>query len=328
MLRKPSALVFGLFLTLCLPTSGKAEETVAYPGYAPETIADIYQGKWSVSRVGLSGELHLPNGEGPFPVVILQHGSGHPLYLNAWWDIVIPALLDTGIGAFVANSYDGRSIGGTGGDQRKLSKAARIVDALMALKSLAIHPKVDSARVGISGYSFGGIVAIETADRRTVEAVLGKKLKFAAHLPVYPSCGAHRAVIDMTGSPMLFLVGREDDYTPAPFCEAYIPKLQASGVPASIKVYPNAGHGFVKVQDRYLSNAATFNDCGISTINAEGYHEIGNLSEKGMTWSKMVVATFKECGARGAGLYGTRTSQHHALQDTVDFFVKTLKPQP
>lgn len=326
---KRKTFLFAIFLAVGLPTAGNAEETITYPGYAPETIADIYQGKWSVSRVELSGELHLPaEGNGPFPVVILQHGSGHPLYLNAWWDIAIPALLDSGIGAFVANSYDGRSIGGTSGDQRKLSKAARIVDALMALKSLSAHPGVDPARVGVTGYSFGGIVAIETADRRTVEAVLGKKLKFAAHLPVYPSCGSHRALIDMTGSPMLFLVGREDDYTPAPFCEAYIPKLQAAGVPAAIKVYPDAGHGFVKVQDRYLSKAATFNDCGISTINAEGYHEFGNLSEKGMTWSQMIVAAFKKCGARGASLYGTRTSQHHALQDTVDFFVKTLKPRP
>lgn len=303
-----------------------ASETVAYPGYRPETIADIYQGKWQVSKDELTGELHLPPGNGPFPAVVLQHGSGRPSHLEPWWDIVVPGLNEAGIAAFIADSYDGRGIFGTSGDQRKLSKAARIVDALMALKALAAHPKIDGARVGVTGYSFGGIVSIETADRRTVAAVLGPDLKFAAHLPVYPSCGSHRAVIDMTSSPMLFLVGRQDDYSPAEFCEKYLPKLQAAGVPATLKVYDDAGHGFVKPQDRYLSNAATFNDCGISTITEEGYHEIDGMSEKGMTWAEMIVEAFKKCGSRGASLYGTRQSQRQALNDTIEFFTRTLKP--
>jgi hypothetical protein len=45
-----------------------------------------------------------------------------------------------------------------------------------------------------------------------------------------------------------------------------------------------------------------------------------------MTWSEMIVAVFKKCGARGANLHETRTSQRHALQKPIDFFTKTLKP--
>ena len=313
-------------LALLAPGTAAAEETLDYPGYRPDSIADIYRGAWKVSEDDLSGKLHLPEGDGPFPAVVLQHGSGHPRYLDPWYDKVVPALREAGIAAFIANSYGGRGISGTAGDQRQLSKAARIVDALMALKALAAHPKIDGDRVGVTGYSFGGIVSIETADRRTVEAVLGPDLKFAAHLPVYPSCGSHREKIDMTGRPMLFLVGRQDDYTPAEFCEDYLPKLQAAGVPATLKVYNDAGHGFVKVQDRYLENAATFNDCGTSVITEEGYHELGGMSEKGMSWAEMIVEAFKKCGSRGASLYGTRESQRQALADTVDFFVRTLKP--
>jgi dienelactone hydrolase len=322
----PVLALCGLLALAASPTAN-AEEEITYSGYRPESFADIYRGDWAVSEDELSGDLHLPNGDGPFPAVVLQHGSGHPRNLKAWWDVAVPALLDAGIAAFVADSYSGRGISGTSGDQRALSKAARVVDALMALKALAAHPKIDGARVGVTGYSFGGIVSIETADRRTAEAVLGPDLKFAAHLPVYPSCGSHREKIDMTGSPMLFLVGRQDDYTPAEFCEEYMPKLQAAGVPATLRVYDDAGHGFVKVQDRHLANAATFNDCGTSIINDDGYHEFqGGISEKGMTWAKMVVAVFKECGSRGASLYGTRESQRQALDDTIAFFTRTLKP--
>ncbi len=323
--RLPVLALCGLVALSASPTADAAEE-VAYSGYRPDSFADVYRGDWAVSEDALSGDLHLPNGDGPFAAVVLQHGSGHPRNLKLWWDKVVPGLLDAGIAAFIADSYSGRGISGTSGDQRVLSKAARVVDALMALKALAAHPKIDGARVGVTGYSFGGIVSIETADRRTVEAVLGPKLKFAAHLPIYPSCGSHREKIDMTGRPMLFLAGRDDDYTPAEFCEEYLPKLQAAGVPATLKVYPDAGHGFVKVQNRYLENAATFNDCGTTVITEAGYHDIEGISDEGKTWAEFVVAAFRKCGSRGASLYGTRESQRQALDDTVAFFIRTLKP--
>ena len=299
-------------------------EEISYSGYSPNSFADVYKGNWKVDHKELSGELHLPDGEGPFPAVVLQHGSGHPKWLEPWLDIVIPALLNAQIAAFVANSFDGRNITGTGGDQAQLSKAARVVDALMALKALAQHPKVDGNKIGITGYSFGGLVSYEAADRRTVESVLGLNLKFAAHLPVYPVCGAHREKIDMTGSPILFLVGREDDYTPAKFCEEYLPKLQAAGAPVTMKIYKEAGHGFIMVSDHYLANAVHFNDCGIGIITEEGYHEVGDISEKGMNWRQLLMALFKKCGSRGVSLYGTRESQRQALDDTVNFFKSTL----
>lgn len=299
-------------------------ENIIYLGYSPNSFADIYKGNWEVGREELSGELHLPKGQGPFPAVVLQHGSGHPNELKLWWDKIVPALLGDGIAVFIANSFDGRGIMGTSGDQTKLSKAARVVDALMALKALAEHSKVDGDKVGITGYSFGGIVSIETADKRTVESVLGAGLKYAAHLPVFPGCGSHREKINMTGSPILFLLGQKDNYTPAKFCEEYLSKMQAAGVPVKLKIYEEAGHGFVKIQDRYLENAATFNDCGTGIINEEGYHEIGDISEKGMTWPELVFRVFKKCGSRGARLYGTKETQRRALDDTVKFFKNTL----
>ena len=294
-------------------------DEISYSGYSPNSFADVYKGNWKVGHKELTGKLHLPDGEGPFPAVVIQHGSGHPKHLEPWLDIVIPALLNARIAAFVANSFDGRNITGTGGDQAQLSKAARVVDALMALKALAEHSKIDGDKIGITGYSFGGVVSYETADRRTVESVLGSDLKFAAHLPAYPTCGAHREKIDMTGSPILFLLGRQDDYTPAKFCEEYLPKLQAAGVPATMKVYEEAGHAFILVIDQYMENNVHFNDCGIGIITEEGYHELGNITEKGMTWPELLMTLFKKCGSRGVSHYGTRESQRQALDDTVNF---------
>lgn len=319
--------IIGICLfALLMSTNANAAEEISYTGYRTDTLADIYQGNWKVSSDELSGELYLPDGDGPFPVVILQHGSSHPNGMQPWWDRVIPELNNAGIGVFIANSYDGRGIGDTVEDQRQLSKAARIVDALMALKVLSEHPKIDGSKIGISGYSFGGIVAFETANRRFVEEVLGDSLKFASHLPVYPSCGGQHEIIDMTGKPMLFLVGRDDNYTPAEFCEEYIIKLQAAGVPATIKVYLDAGHGFTSVVDQRLKRAATFNDCGYAIIDVDGYHTIGGVSERGKSWREFIVAAWQKCGSRGANIYGTKVSRSQTLTDTVEFFTKTLTP--
>lgn len=313
-----------LLATTALDVTAADPVILQYQGYNPETIAAIYQGNWAVGESELSGELYLPDGDGPFPVVVFQHGSGHKDNLESWYRVVIPSLHKAGIGGFVANSYDGRGLRSTVRDQRRLSKSARIVDALMALKSLSAHPKVDAARIGVTGYSFGGIVALETADRRTVESVLGKELRFAAHLPVYPSCTAHREKIDMTGAPMLILAGADDDYTLARFCESYVPKLVQAGFPVSIKVYPDAGHSFVHVIDRYLSKAATFNRCGPATLTSDGYHVLDDISDRGGSWADFVGAAFRKCSELGAHLYGTRKSRMSARDDTVAFFARNL----
>lgn len=310
-------------LLVSIQLSVVADE-ITYSGYSPNSFADVYTGNWRVDYKKLVGELYLPVGEGPFPAVVLQHGSGHPGLLQPWWDKIVPALINSGMGVFIANSYDGRNIASTGGDQGKLSKAARVVDALMALKALARHPMLDRNRIGITGYSFGGLVSYETADRLTVENVLGPDLKFAAHLPVYPDCGAHREKIDMTGSPILFLLGGKDDYTPARLCEEYLPKLLAAGIPVTLKIYEEAGHGFILISDQYLENAMHFHNCGIGIITEEGYHQIGDISEKGMTWPELLGSLFNKCGSRGASLYGTSESQRKTLDDTVSFFKNTL----
>ena len=72
---------------------GVDRDEISYSGYSPNSFADIYKGNWKVGHEELSGKLHLPDGEGPFPAVVIQHGSGHPKYLEPWLDIVIPALL-------------------------------------------------------------------------------------------------------------------------------------------------------------------------------------------------------------------------------------------
>ncbi len=68
------------------------------------------------------------------------------------------------------------------------------------------------------------------ADKRFVEAGLADGEKFAAHLPVYPSCQAQFRTLTLTNAPILFLVGELDDYTPMKYCLTYVERIVAARI--------------------------------------------------------------------------------------------------
>lgn len=297
---------------------------VAYKGYGTDTFAEIYQGKWPHGEVQLSGYLFLPKGEGPFPVVILQHGSGHPSGLDRWWHDLIPELKKAGVGAFIANSFTGRGIDATTGAQGRLSRAARDIDALMALKAVSRVKGVDATRIGITGYSFGGAVATDVASERIGQAVLGPGLRFAAHLPVYPNCILYDQP-EMTGAPIHFLLGAKDDLTPMSFCLRLVDELTEAGIPATKTIYEDAGHGFVKNRDLYLPNAMSGRNCEPVRLTQDGYLQGNGFSDRGVGWLTYVSAVMKACATRGAHAHGTAATRQRALDETVRFFAETLR---
>jgi dienelactone hydrolase len=296
---------------------------VSYEGYGTDTFAEIYQNKWRHDEARLSGYLFLPDGQGPFPVVILQHGSGHPSGLDAWWHSLIPELEKAGIGAFIANSFTGRGIDATTGDQGRLSRAARDIDALMALKSVSRVKGVDPDRIGITGYSFGGAVAIDVASERIAQAVLGTGLRFAAHLPVYPNCILYDRP-EMTGAPIHFLLGAKDDLTPMSFCLRLIDELTEVGIPASQSIYEDGGHGFVKNRDLYMPNAMSGRNCEPVRLTRDGYLEGDGFSDRDAGWLAYISAVMKSCATRGAHAHGTAATRQRALDETVRYFSNKL----
>jgi len=120
----------------------------------------------------ITGVMHVPNGPGPFPVLILLHGyiDRDQYYAGA----------DTGQAAefFARQGYlvlapDLRSWGesDTG---LSLFHMGLVVDVLHLISSLSSVPEADSSRVGLWGHSMGGGIATKvlTIDDRVQAAVL------------------------------------------------------------------------------------------------------------------------------------------------------------
>jgi uncharacterized protein len=107
-----------------------------------------------------------------------------------------------------------------------------------SLHYLARHPRIDPARVGIMGFSYGGAVALLSSSEELQREYGRGRLRFAAHLGLYPICWRQRKVLDgmlppmkpgayrrVTGAPVHILVGSKDDYDGTNGCQAFLAAL-------------------------------------------------------------------------------------------------------
>ena len=127
------------------------------------------------------------------------------------------------------------------------------------LQYLARHPRIDEARIGILGVSWGGILALLTSSDELTREHTGGKLRFAAHLGIYPICWKHSQVLAgttwqfkrtvyqrVTGRPVHILAGEKDDYDNDPdSCPKFLAALPPQVRPYfGLTVYPGATFGW------------------------------------------------------------------------------------
>jgi uncharacterized protein len=102
---------------------------------------------------GIAWSLFLPDGDGPWPAVIVLHGAGSRKENHA--DYARAAVAHD----LAALTFDNRGHGETEGPL-----GDGVVDDLRALAGwLAARPEIDGGRIGVRGSSMGGLFAIHAA---------------------------------------------------------------------------------------------------------------------------------------------------------------------
>jgi dienelactone hydrolase len=194
----------------------------------------------------IAARLRVPDQEGPRPAVILLHGSAGPSEREGGY---AAALNQAGIITLEPDQWAARGLeGGAYGRPRTIHET--LPDLYGARAWLAAHPRVDPARIGVAGFSFGAVAAMLAATRAQNDKFLPGG-QFAALMPVYPICHLYNRVpgfelADLVDAPVLIITGALDAYDNDP--EAG-PKLLASlgktdAARVRCEVMPQAHHGF------------------------------------------------------------------------------------
>ena len=122
----------------------------------------------------LAGTLTIPEGDGPFPALVLVSGSGQQnrdeelMNHRPFW-VIADYLSRRGVAVL---RYDDRGMGGSTGEVLNATSMDFSYDAEAAFDFLRNRKEINASQVGILGHSEGGIINFMVAERRPEVAFL------------------------------------------------------------------------------------------------------------------------------------------------------------
>jgi len=133
--------------------------------------------------VALAGMLFVPQGEGPFPAVVVIHGSGTSRRDNGWYLTLTDHLQKNGVAVLLP---DKRGSVQSEGDWRSADFVDLATDTLAAIDYLKTQDQVMISTIGVVGMSQGGwiapIVASESDDVTFLVSLVGSAVTPAEQL--------------------------------------------------------------------------------------------------------------------------------------------------
>ena len=203
----------------------------------------------------LTGYLHLPEGKGPFPAIVLLHGCGGmtdgrgaPIRSYAFW---AERFRQRGFVALLVDSFGPR------GEREICTQAIRRIsesvdrpkDAYAALQWLASRDDVDPKRIHLMGWSNGGSTVLH-ALKPDAPGKAADGPGFRSAVAFYPGCRVLTRRGYQPDVPLLIQAGGADDWTPSDYCERLAQDASRNGAPVEIDIYPGAHHGFDRMEGR------------------------------------------------------------------------------
>lgn len=198
-------------------------------------------------KLKIEAYLFKPEGAGPFPVVIYNHGSrpGHEreerpfayvgeMLARDGYIVVVPERRGYG-------KSDGPTFGETVGEDRGPRFVDRVQeetgDMLAAVELVKTLPYADANRVGVMGWSFGGIISVFAASRssalRAVVDQAGGALTWD-HSPAMQA--ALKGAAGKIGIPLLGMVAKNDRTTES--VKEVVREAEKHGGVTKLIVYP------------------------------------------------------------------------------------------
>jgi dienelactone hydrolase len=246
-------------LLLSSAVFGQTSPSSAQQANSPEVV-EVPSG-----TLELKGYMWRPDGRGPFPAVLFNHGSGEDAQHTAGRTmaeaaaVLAPIFLRHGyIFLYLCRRGQGLSADQGAATQDLLKQAeakgpeirkqvhyqlitgGQLDDALAGLAFLKTAKGVDPKRIAIVGHSFGGMLTLLSGDH---DSTIRAEVTFAAGANSWHASQELRqrilASVDKTAAPIMLVYATNDyDTTPGTEISAELDRLHK---PYLLKVYPAVG---------------------------------------------------------------------------------------
>ena len=206
------------------------------------TLNQFLSGKAPPGVQVIPGNLTLArDGADRMPVVILLHGGGGLYDGNTIYDWA-SKLHSIGIATFVVNSNARQGCPKCYSQNEGLPN---MIDAFQAMALLSTHPRVDPDRIGLMGFSVGGIATLYATVKRFQRMWAPEGLELAAYVSFYPGCNyTFNEEEQVTDRPVRILMGDKDQLGWSVPCEDYVNRLRKAGKDFEITIIPGVHHAF------------------------------------------------------------------------------------
>lgn len=267
------------------------------------------------------------------PAMVILPGSGgiapgreheHARWLN-----------QHGIAAFVIDYYEPRGFGPDSNYMVRTSAVTEfdlIADAYAALRLLSTSPLIDPQRIGVMGFSYGGMAARLAMDQRIHKALAPDSPAFSLHIDVYGPCFQDLQSPVLTGAPLLTLRGTEDASNDLPACTRREQQVREHGVAVTAKVYPGVGHAWEVERPRAMSEESPYlSGCEVTYDDRGRPYLAGsplNSYDVDASLATRVAARFssglrfKDCVGYGYIVGRDEAAREQAYEDTLAFIAR------
>lgn len=186
--------------------------------------------------IPLRGFLRIPEGQGPFPAVILMHGCAGVEIWNTMWSERLAAW---GYAVLSVDSFTPRGLSYIcdGSDIGTASPWGRALDAFGARGYLSSLNAIDPDRIAVMGMSHGGASVLEAIQQATPAGASTDP--FRAAIALYPLCNPMRHVV----TPVLILIGDKDSWASSDWCAKYVNALPEPH-DVTLKIFQGVHHAF------------------------------------------------------------------------------------
>ncbi|NNE58520.1 MAG: dienelactone hydrolase [Hellea sp.] len=194
------------------------------------------------------GTLVLPDGaspDSPVPAMVILHGSGG--IADGREFTYAELFADNGIASFVVDYYAPRGVTEETPYVMKTMATTEvdiIADAYSALKIIGTHPAIDASRIGVTGYSYGGMATRYALDIRIKEIMAPDIPPFALHMDLYGPCHQDTGSWRTTGAPYLAIYGDADNSVDPETCSDVQDFLGVGGSEVESHIIAGAGHAW------------------------------------------------------------------------------------